>query len=63
MALTLRFTAPSSGIAHVAFDRRDSLRSRKFIISWLSHTQPLCTLLFGVTAASATLATRRLARP
>ena len=27
-----------NGIAHVAFDHNDSLRSREFIISWLNHT-------------------------
>src|ERR1700720_4485756 len=31
-------SASHNGIAHVAFDHNDSLRSREFIISWLNHT-------------------------
>ena len=45
--------ASHNGIAHVAFDHNDSLRSREFIISWLNHTRNRCVrFVFGVTAAS-----------
>jgi len=32
--------ASHNGIAHVAFDREDSLRSREYIISWLTPHAP-----------------------
>ena len=58
--------ASHNGIAHVAFDHEDSLRSREFIISWLTPT-PHATAVYASCSASppphATLASRRLARP
>src|SRR5260370_7787021 len=54
----------NNGIAHVAFDHEDSLRSREFIISWLTPT-PHATAVYASCSASppphATLASRRLA--
>src|SRR4029077_19590950 len=54
-----------NGIAHVAFDHNDSLRSREFIISWLNHT-PHATAVYAscstLLSPHATLASRRLAR-
>src|ERR1700747_1393923 len=51
-----------NGIAHVAFDHEDSLRSREFIISWLTPT-PHATAVYASCSASppphATLASRR----
>ena len=48
--------------AHVAFDHKDSLRSREFIISWLTPT-PHATAVYASCSASlpphATLASRR----
>ena len=59
-------SASHDGIAHVAFDHNDSLRSREFIISWLNHT-PHATAVYASCSAlpppHATLASRRLARP
>ena len=59
-------SASHNGVAHVAFDHNDSLRSREFIISWLNHT-PHATAVYASCSASppphATLASRRLARP
>src|SRR5262249_47500893 len=56
----------NNGIAHVAFDHEDSLRSREFIISWLTPT-PHAPAVYASCSASppphATLASRRLARP
>src|SRR6266550_2437780 len=58
--------ASHNGIAHVAFDHKDGLRSREFIISWLTPT-PHATAVYASCSASppphATLASRRLARP
>src|SRR5439155_25836697 len=55
-----------NGIARVAFDHEDSLRSIEFIISWLTPT-PHATAVYASCSASppphATLASRRLARP
>src|SRR5437667_8506174 len=52
----------NNGIAHVAFDHEDSLRSREFIISWLTPT-PHATAVYASCSASppphATLASRR----
>jgi hypothetical protein len=52
--------------ALVAFDHEDSLRSRDFIISWLTPT-PHARAVYASCSASppphATLASRRLARP
>ena len=54
--------ASHDGIAHVAFDHDDSLRSREFIISWLNHT-PHATAVYASCSAlpppHATLASRR----
>src|SRR5215831_10827323 len=54
--------ASHNGIAHVAFDHEDSLRSREFIISWLTPT-PHATAVYASCSASppphATLASRR----
>jgi hypothetical protein len=58
--------ASHNGIAHIAFDHRDSLRSREFIISWLNHTPPAPAVYASCSASPpphATLATRRLAKP
>src|SRR4029077_11731698 len=56
----------NNGIAHVAFDHEDSLRSHEFIISWLTPS-PHATAVYASCSASppphATLASRRLARP
>ena len=65
-ALFVGFTdASHNGIAHVAFDHENNLRSREFIISWL--TTPHATAVYARCSASppphATLASRRLARP
>jgi hypothetical protein len=58
--------ASHNGIARVAFDHKDGLRSREFIISWLNHT-PHATAVYASCSAlpppHATLASRRLARP
>src|SRR5262249_62096787 len=58
-------SASHNGIAHVAFDHEDSLRSREFIISWLTPT-PHAIAVYASCSASppphATLASRRLAR-
>src|SRR6266436_9043551 len=54
--------ASRNGIAHVAFDHEDSLRSREFIISWLTPT-PHAPAVYASCSASlpphATLASRR----
>jgi hypothetical protein len=59
-------SSPSRCGPHVAFDHEDSLRSREFIISWLTPT-PYATAVYASCSASppphATLASRRLARP
>jgi len=56
--------ASHDGIAHVAFDHEDNLRSRDSIISWLTPT-PHATAVYASCSASppphATLASRRLA--
>jgi hypothetical protein len=54
MAFTID-NASHNGIAHVAFDHENSLRSREFIISWLTptpHATAVYRFMFGVTAAS-----------
>src|SRR6476469_6947580 len=52
----------NNGIAHVAFDHEDSLRSHEFIISWLTPT-PHARAVYASCSASppphATLASRR----
>src|SRR5262249_51398652 len=54
--------ASHNGIAHVAFDHEDSLRSREFIISWLNHTPHAAAVYASCSALPpphATLASRR----
>src|SRR5262249_36340719 len=51
-----------SGIAHVAFGREDSLRSRDFIISWLNptpHARAVYASCSALPPPHATLASRR----
>ena len=54
-----------NGIAHVAFDLRNSLRSCDMHISWLNHTPHAIAVYASwpaLPSAHATLATGRLAR-
>ena len=64
-ARMLSLDMPPMLLALVAFDHEHSLRSREFIISWLTPT-PHATAVYASCSVSppphATLASRRLAR-